>query len=154
MFILCVENKFLLNNLFSKVLANLRLTDTGIKYNGILCIEFTKLNGNIFDISWDNIWWHYHPGINWWRDRNVLYRILELMQSWDQKANGHVIKNARSLFKYCYRDFYVWQIYALNCNKCLQDIKDTNADSKTKLKCTIYNYNAWIKTSWTQNKTG
>ena len=29
---------FLLNNLFSKVLATLRLTDTGIKYNGILWV--------------------------------------------------------------------------------------------------------------------
>ena len=34
----------MLNNLFSKVLANLRLTDTSIKYNGILCVQaFTFL---------------------------------------------------------------------------------------------------------------
>ena len=34
----------MLNNLFSKVQATLRLTDTGIKYNGILCF-FKKWRG-------------------------------------------------------------------------------------------------------------
>ena len=36
--------KILLNKVFSKVQANLRLTDTGIKYNGILCLLCTTLH--------------------------------------------------------------------------------------------------------------
>ena len=47
----------MLNNLFSKVLAKLKLTDTGIKYNGILCIaritwsSVVNINGMCLKVS-------------------------------------------------------------------------------------------------------
>ena len=58
----------MINNLFSKVLANLQLTDTGIKYNGILCIPLLpEILNKLTRISFFSGPFHNfeHLKINW-----------------------------------------------------------------------------------------